>query len=138
MKLTEVFEGLGTQMLADLDYIQSQIKHHGERGGQAEAVLREFLRQYLPSCYGVSRGEIVDTVGRTSRQCDLVIYDSSKCPLLVAGQDYQVFPVEPVVAVGEVKSVLTRVELKDAVNKIASVKRLRRGSSPEFPVKRTA
>jgi hypothetical protein len=68
----------------------------------------------------------VDVTGQTSKQCDLVVYDHLNCPLLLAGKDYRVFPVEPVLATIEVKSVLSIAELKDAAEKIRSIKSLNR------------
>lgn len=126
MDLKKVFSAIGNQMLADFDSIHSQIRHLGERGGEREQGLKSFLETYLPSRYTVSNGEIVDDSGETSRQCDLVIYDKSNCPLLLAGKEYRVFPAEPVFAVVEVKSVLTSEELRDAVEKIRAAKRLTR------------
>jgi len=130
MDLTRVFAAIGNQMLTDFELAQSQIKHLGERGGEREAVLRSFLESYLPSRYGVSSGEIIDVSGVTSPQCDVIIYDHLNCPLLLAGKDYRVFPAESVLAVIEVKSILTLAQLKDAVNKIRSVKSLRRRGGP--------
>lgn len=130
MDLKEVFDGIGKQMLLDFEKIQSQVKHPGEKGGEREASLRDFLFSYLPSKYGVSNGEIVDVYGEISSQCDLVIYDHLNCPLLLAGKDYRIFPSEPVFATIEVKSVLTSQELKDAAKKISSVKSLNRSNGP--------
>lgn len=128
MDLSEVFDGIGKQMLLDFEQIQAQVKHAGERGGEREASLRAFLSAYLPSKYAVSNGEIVDEIGQTSRQCDLVIFDHLNCPLLLAGKDYRVFPTEPVLATIEVKSVLSVAELKDASGKIKSIKDLQRAN----------
>ncbi len=124
MDLSKVFDGIGKQMLLDFEQIQSQVNHAGERGSEREASLRTFLSTYLPSKYAVANGEIVDELGHTTKQCDLVIYDHLNCPLLLAGKDYRVFPVEPVLATIEVKSVLSVAELRDASEKIKSVKSL--------------
>ena len=126
MDLNKVFDGIGKQMLLDFEQIQSQVNHSGERGSEREASLKAFLSTYLPSKYGVSNGEIVDENSQTSKQCDLIIYDYLNCPLLLAGKEYRVFPVEPVLAVIEVKSVLSTEELRDAAEKIKSVKNLNR------------
>jgi hypothetical protein len=124
MDLKETFAAIGSQMLSDFEHVHSQIKHMGERGSEREEGLKSFLEAYLPSRYTVSNGEIVDDSEQTSRQCDLVIYDRTNCPLMLAGKTYRVFPAEPVFAVVEVKSVLTNSELEDAVEKIRSAKRL--------------
>ena len=73
MDLKKVFAAIGSQMLADFESFQVQIKHMGERGNEREASLKLFLETYLPQRYAIAKGEIVDTNGDTSRQCDLVI-----------------------------------------------------------------
>lgn len=130
MDLNRIFDGIGKQMLLDFEQIQSQVKHAGERGSEREASLRTFLQSYLPTKYAVTDGEIVDEFRQTSKQCDLIIYDQLNCPLLLAGKDYRVFPVEPVFATIEVKSVLSTAELRDASEKIKSVKILDRQNGP--------
>lgn len=67
-----------------------------------------------------------------SKQEDIVLYERDLSPLFsinrVASSTY--YPVEGVIAVGEVKSALGQKELEDAFQKIASVKSLRRHSVP--------
>lgn len=126
MDLKVAFHAIGKQMLADFEGVHTQIKHAGKRGSERELGLMQFLQSYLPARYALSSGEIVDVEGNTSHECDLVIYDPQKCPLLLASKDYRVFPAEPVFAIVEVKSVLTTTELEDAMRKIAAVKKLRR------------
>ena len=121
-------------MLLDFAGMQAQIRHPGERGRERESALKQFLSEYLPSRYSIAKGEIVDSQGSVSRECDLVIYDATKCPLLLSGDDYRVFPVEPVLGVIEVKSRLDESELRDAVEKVACAKRLYRKSGPVLGV----
>jgi hypothetical protein len=126
MNITELYKSINSQMIEQFDHISAQIEHRGERGTEREAILATFLRTYLPSRFAVSRGEIVDTSLQTTRQCDLVIYDHLNCPMLYAGHDYRVFPAEPVHAVIEVKSTLSKSQLDDAAAKIRAVKKLER------------
>jgi len=126
VNIKKVFSSISRQMLNDFENVSSQIKHPGEMGRAREAALAGFLREYLPSRYSVSSGEIIDIELETSSQCDLIIYDHNNCPLLLKGNDYRVFPSEPVFAVVEVKSVLTLAELEDAVRKIGAIKKLKR------------
>lgn len=130
MDLKEVFKGIGNQMLNDFQHINEQIKHVGERGGEREVTVMRFLASYLPSKYGVANGEIVDSQGQTSRQCDIVIYDHANSPLLLTGANYRVFPAESVYAVIEVKSSLRATALAEAAENIRSVKALKRDNGP--------
>ncbi|HEY3311471.1 MAG TPA: DUF6602 domain-containing protein [Anaerolineales bacterium] len=130
MNLKEVFVAIEARMLSDFKHFQTQILHYGERGGERETALNHFLELYLPKKYTISSGEIVDIDGKVSHQSDIIIYDSSKCPLLLAGENYRVFPCEPVLAVIEVKSTLTKAELVDAAEKISAAKDLTRSDGP--------
>lgn len=77
MDLNEVFEAIGSSMLTAFDGISSQIPHPGGKGAEREGVLSSFLAQYLPTRYSISSGQIMDLEGNISRQCDIVIYDST-------------------------------------------------------------
>lgn len=130
MDINEIFQSIATNMLTEFEHIQTQIKHMGERGSEREAVLKSFLVAYLPTRYGISSGEILDSQGTTSHQCDLIIYDHYNCPLLLAGRDVRIFPAESVLAVIEVKSVLSAKEIGDSVGKIRDLKNLTRKNGP--------
>jgi hypothetical protein len=130
MDLNDIFQSIAVNMLLEFEHTQTQIKHMGERGSEREAVLKSFLSTYLPTRYGISSGEILDTEGRTSHQCDLIIYDHTNCPLLLAGKKVQIFPAESVFAVIEVKSVLSIKEIKDSAMKIRDLKNLTRENGP--------
>jgi hypothetical protein len=130
MKLDEIYQTIGSNMLQEFEHLQTQIKHMGERGREREAVLESFLTKYLPTRYGISTGEIVDSTGKTSHQCDLIIYDHFNCPLLLAGNNIRIFPAESVLAVIEVKSTLSKAELVDATQKIKHLKELQRENHP--------
>lgn len=130
MDLNEIFQSIAENMLSEFEHTQTQIKHMGERGSEREAVVKSFLSAYLPTRYGISSGEIVDYHGATSHQCDLIIYDHYNCPLLLAGRDVRIFPAESVLAVIEVKSVLSANEIDDSIGKIRDLKNLTRENGP--------
>ena len=97
-------------------------------GSAAEQPVREQLAQVLPRGVDVGQGFVIDTEGRTSRQQDVVLYERDICPVFsvnnTAATTY--YPCEGVIAVGEVKSLLDGESLRDAFEKIASVKRVQR------------
>ena len=126
--VTKIFRGIAENMLTDFSKIQSQIQHAGERGAQREETLKKFLETYLPKRYGVGTGQIINNKDQVSRQCDIVIYDALNCPLLLIKPDYQLFPIEAVCAVIEVKSTLNANTLRDCVNNIESFKQLYRSA----------
>lgn len=134
VNVQKIFQGIAEKMLVDFNEIHSQIVHKGERGGQREEVLRGFLEKYLPQKYSIGTGHIIDQYGKISRQCDVVIYDAFNCPLLLVEKGYQLFPVESVYGVVEVKSSLDANSIKESAKNIQSVKQLRHVGSTRGPV----
>lgn len=97
-------------------------------GDAMEVPVKKQLEQLLPRGIAVGSGFVIDSYGGTSSQTDLVVYERDICPAFsindTPGTTY--YPCEGVIAVGQVKSTLTKKLLEDEFKKIASVKRLRR------------
>lgn len=103
------------------------VPHRGERGVGREAVVRQFLSHHLPKRFVVDTGFIIDHAGACSDQMDVVIADGNVCPAFEDAGGQHFFPVEAVVAVGQVRSSATsRGEWKSALDNLESVKRLDR------------
>ncbi len=102
--------------------VSSTIRHKGEKGRQRENGLLKFLRENLPTAYGVGTGEIIPFEGdTTSPQCDIIIYDQLRFPIIGRTESVQQVPLEAVYAVIEVKSLLTVSEINDAQNKFKAI-----------------
>ena len=103
-------------------------------GSAAEQPVRDQLAQILPRGIGVGEGFVIDSYGGTSRQQDVILYERDICPVFSINNTPQTtyYPCEGVIAVGEIKSSLDRNSLRDAFEKVASVKRLRRYIVPNF------
>ena len=124
MDLQTIFKSIAEKLAIDFKYMSSEIEHRPSKGRVRESELVEqFLRKYLPMTIGISHGEIVATTGEISNECDVVIYESRTGPILLTKTDYQIFPVESVYGILEVKSLLNNTELKDALGKISKVKK---------------
>ena len=97
-------------------------------GDAMESPVRKQLEQLLPRGIAVGSGFVIDSYGATSSQTDVVLYERDICPVFsindTPGTTY--YPCEGVIAVGQVKSTLTKTLLEDEFKKIASVKRLQR------------
>ncbi|MDE0419559.1 MAG: hypothetical protein OXK76_01550 [Gammaproteobacteria bacterium] len=100
----------------------------GTVGSAAEQPVREQLAQVIPRGVGVGQGFVIDSGGTTSRQQDVVLFEREICPVFSVNNTPATtyYPCEGVIAVGEVKSSLDGTSLRDAFEKVASVKRVRR------------
>ncbi|WP_307347060.1 DUF6602 domain-containing protein [Caulobacter ginsengisoli] len=96
-------------------------------GAAKEHPARVQLARLMPGGVGVGSGIVVDSYGGVSRQQDIVIFEDL-CPVFTHNDapEATYYPVEGVIAVGEVKSGLGQTELNDSIAKSASVKGLRR------------
>ena len=100
-------------------------QHSGIRGDEREAAVRQFLRERLPGAYGAVKGEAIDSKNTHSTQLDVVIYDQIRNSPLLAKTDQVLLPIEALLSVVEVKSVLTLDELKtclEAAKQLRSLK----------------
>ena len=95
-----------------------------QENGATSRTVSYFLAKYLPRKYALGTGQIIDRYGGMSLQRDIVVYDALNCPLLLIKEGYQIFPVEAVLGIVEVKSVLDARSLKESVENIRSAKNL--------------
>jgi hypothetical protein len=102
------------------DENQGKLIHPGEYGSYREARVKDFLK-----FVDISQGFIINPNDEISTQCDIVIYDSQVAPLIQSESRQRFFPVETVCAIGEIKSVLSKQDFKNAINKLTNVKKLR-------------
>lgn len=125
--LKEVFHGVQKRMTADFENISSQVNHNLSKGQVRERlIVKEYLSRYVPGNIGIGSGEIIATNGEVSNQIDIVLYDKVNCPNLLLDNDYQIFPIEFVYGVVEVKSQLDSSALEDSFQKIRRVKKMTR------------
>ena len=104
---------------------QNKLRHTGEFGTYREGITRDFLQSFLPQRLAIDTGFIVNALGDVSGQIDMVIYDPSLTPPLESKNRQRFFPVETVIAAGEVKSDVKRDKFKDGLVRLAKVKEMR-------------
>jgi hypothetical protein len=108
----------------------------GLKGAGREGALDEFLQEQLPTRFGVARGEAFDVKKHRSAQLDIVVYDQMGVkPLKIDGANV-LLPAEALLAVVEVKSVLTKAEVEKALVGAGKISQLRPYDG-EFTVGRT-
>lgn len=118
------------------DETEKKLIHPGEYGMYREAVCKEYLRVIIPTRLEIGQGFLINDIGETSTQCDLVIFDRNTTPLIESDERQRFFPIETVCAIGEVKSDLDRTDLKKALNKLARNKLLREKMTNPTAIKR--
>ena len=124
MEVKRIFRGVSAKLLSDFN-VSAMYEHQGNKGSFREGALRDFLASdRMPSKYGLGTGEIVSSHGEVSKQSDLIVFDRLNSIPLLYSDTVQVFPVESVYGVVEVKSKLSKDELLKALENIKSVKAL--------------
>jgi hypothetical protein len=126
-----------TQMLSDYE-ISKDIKHPRDVGTVREVLLRTFFleNKLLPRRYSVSdvSVRVASTSGHLSSEIDILFYDALDSFTLMQRQAaYEVLPVEYCHGAIQVKSKLTKKELKSAFANIHSFKRLQRLNASQSP-----
>nr|WP_141661990.1 DUF6602 domain-containing protein [Burkholderia ambifaria] len=91
------------------------------KGDPREARVRQFLRERLPSKWGVTRGHVFYAGDATTPEFDVIVYDALNCPALpldTGGDARRLVPLEAVLGVIEVKSTLDDRTLAAAIAKL--------------------
>lgn len=101
---------------------QNVLIHPGEYGMYREQCFRELLQSFLTRDCKVSDGFIVSACDdHITTQCDVIVQNAFSMPLTDSGIA-KFHPAEDVYAIVEMKSNLTKAELKDALRKLTKVK----------------
>src|SRR5258708_27826595 len=102
---------------------RSILTHSSTIGAIREEVIRDILSKFLPLSVEIGTGQLVDSVGNLSDQVDIVIAKNST-PVFRFGGGVSAFLYDTVLATIEVKSMLYRDKLKEALENSFSVKNL--------------
>jgi hypothetical protein len=83
-----------------------------KKGALREAIIYDLLKHFLPPFFGVGTGIVINNKGNESKEIDLIFYDTRMLPPFLENGDLNIYPIESVVAVGEVKRYLSEKDLK--------------------------
>jgi hypothetical protein len=108
------------------------------KGGEAEQLVRAFLRGHLPKRFDVGSGFIIDPRDALSKQTDVIIYDALNCPVYRASETAAIIPSDNVAAVIEVKSRLDKERMQEAFENISAAKSLSKLKPQDVPFLVTA
>lgn len=108
----------------DAEYNMSEIVHHSaSKGALREFLLKEIIRPFLPTRYGLCNGECFDAHDGKSKQLDIIVYDDLFSYAVPVG-DYFMMPFESAYGEIEVKSMLNKKAFFESIANIASFKSL--------------
>lgn len=102
-----------------------KLTHPGEYGYYREIICKDFIRFLIPRRLNIDTGFLINTADTVSTQCDIIVFDGNSTPLIENNERQRFYPVETIAAIGEVKSVLTKTKLIEAINKLAEIKQMR-------------
>jgi len=122
--IEEYWRGVLQRLEAEVAVFAKLVTHQGERGRENEAALARVLEAFVPRRYGIGSGLLIDTEGRYSRQTDLVVFEQSDEPAILAQTTQLLFPVENALAAIEVKTTLRNDDIEDCHTKQLSVRQL--------------
>lgn len=141
MDWEKLFAASAKKLVSQLEETRAAVEHRGLKGNLNEVAFADWLRGLLPRTLDVGTGEIIDSFGGRSRQADVVIYDSANTPRFLSRGGIDVFPVEPIYGVIEVKTYLNKEELKNSFSNMESIKNLKKiayQNKKADPISRTA
>ncbi len=134
VNIRELFKNVSSKLMQEFSETERSLAFPPDRGGQREEAIRRFLTEKLPKRYGVSKGFVVSSEGIQSDQCDVIIYDADSTPIFYADINQEVFPIETVYCVIQVKSRLTPTTLDEAIKNIKSFKEVPREDLTSLPL----
>lgn len=111
MNHRQMFRAKSQEFEALVERTRGALKHNAQKGNVLETKFREFLAGLLPDRLGVTEGVIYSSLGQMSRQCDVIVFDKHRAPVVFDEASTRVIPVECVFAVIEVKTALSAFEL---------------------------
>lgn len=122
MRLQSVYLEYAKEFQNHFENTLKFVQHPLEVGLARERLLIDFLSRLIPERFGIGSGFVINSAGVRSKQIDIIIYDKIISPVFRLPGGVSFYPVECVVAVGEVKTTLSSKEtLFQALDKIKSV-----------------
>jgi hypothetical protein len=101
-----------------------------DSGLPLEEIVRAGFQRLLPHRYSTRQGVLVDRLGQSAGECDVVFFNDLWFPAVKVGSTPQsrrtYLPIEGVYAVGEVKQTLSYQTLDAAMEKLVTAHRLHR------------
>ena len=125
--MQEYLADVGREMFRKSKSIRRDFRKHNLTSGEnLEDIVREFLVHHLPKRFGIKSGLVISHDDKFSNQADLLIVDEQNNAPLYPDLENQIWPVESIYALIEVKAKLDGRSLADSVAKGRRFKSLQR------------
>ena len=122
-KKVDVFASLFGNEANKLFKKENRLIHSLEYGMYRERCAKELLKLICNKNIAISDGFMISSENNVSTQCDIIMYQRDTMPV-VDNDITNYFPVEIVKCIGEVKSTLSKSDLKTALVKMAKNKKM--------------
>jgi hypothetical protein len=102
------------------------IGHPSVKGSIREIALKNLFKPLLTSISDLGTGTIVDNKGNQSQETDIIIYNKDILPPIIFydRSDTGVYPVETCIYAIEVKSKATAANIRDAITKAMTIRKM--------------
>ena len=125
--MQQYYRKIQDKVLVQRDIIKSLVKDQRVIGDYYEAIIRDVIRENVAEAFAVRRGVVLSKEGKTSSECDIIVYSAAEYgPLFKSGEIVVISP-DAVRCVVEVKGTLNKRHLSNAVKNLSSVNELRSG-----------
>ena len=123
---TDYVKTFGEELVYAFEKAGKTTNPHAVGEGREKSAIQR-MKDILPDGVGIGSGFIIDSNGNVSSQCDIILYEKNLCLKFNSyDEKNSYYNCESVIAVGEVKSDLTKDELKDTIKKFNKIKNLKR------------
>jgi Domain of unknown function (DUF6602) len=127
-KLIEYCVSIAQEFQARINRIQVFVKHNPTSGSANEDILRDFLTKHAPGAFQVGQGFVCNPLQEdsVSRQCDILVYDQNRYPVVYEDGPVKIVWPDSVRMVIESKTQFQKRDIGAAVENIESAKEVRK------------
>lgn len=129
MKTSLKFSQIIENFITEINHINKRSTDiHGSgniksAGDEVEDYIRKIISDFLPEKYLVKQGHLINSEGLVSNQLDIIIFDKLSTPKFFETQNNTIYyPIESVLAIGEIKKTLKINDVLEFRDKIKFIK----------------
>ncbi len=131
-KIIEIYASWATELKSKYKRVSSLFKHGPSIGRAREIYLAEMVRKCIPANLEVAHGAFYDSQYGASQEQDILIIDKNEIPPIEKVGDFGIYYKRSVRACIEVKSKLTKTELRNGLNLLVNSRKIGPGSGSKY------